>query len=899
MTYNKNFILECELHRLVVGSCQKVKKVNHMKKIVGNIICLIIFFFAGLISADSGRVDYRLDNEVFRRGLIDRGFDDWLKVYDVEHPAATDIDLLAEQIGRAWLNYRRETNHKIREKKLETLLELELDRVESYSDHPLSANWRVRYAGDLLNEKIGPIAFVHLIHLSLPKDLHDEMQSGLDRIDSQLSMAKKFLQTQLAGFQKLDDKSLAAVNRQGLPELYQSSLYQADYLRAWSMYHRIWMFPESDPNRVKILYELSDLLQALKNDQTDIGTGSLKLLQADVELLLGKNARALEMLEQAMRNLPGYYMFYAYIEQANIALANDQPRIAMQAVEKAQSLDLFQNDPERKELGELSLAMIEGRAKLAMLSEGDQCRRQNRNEAWASLTEVVTARPSLMVFVFPLILKNSESVSPGSMADVELFAHADNALAMNKTLLAQSDFRELISRKSVNKAIRKGAAIRLAMTLEKEGHFAMAVKTLSEADVCDSAEVAAEKARLAWLAYQADHTDASRKIFIESSSVLLDRFPHSDSSDQFRLLMAEDYSEQGSFAQSLQLIGQVPAGSARYMQAQAARVLVLSRQYKSQASGVRKQASPAEQILADQVEKACKDLLVVASANQKQPEKIETWSLSPDQVKLLAGAILAGADVLSDPLLDGGERARKLLEVNRPILNKYQDASKSTLAVQITMLVQTASTAGRIEAVNMTLKMLEEKQLPLSQMAETTIFVLETVHQAVLETAGVFSDVPNDLAMANLNLAKRAMRYFLNEKSLSKALSDRLLMFYIIAATDAGEYSLAKESFDKYKPEPGDVLVDLTLARMKMDYALKQYAASATGTMELLQKISPGDIRYWHALVINLRSHLALGSDRDQIVAAILARRREYPNLGSTFTREELEKILHLIETKQ
>jgi hypothetical protein len=127
---------------------------NEIKVKIKILSVLIVLMLVLPAKAESLQSDYRLDNEFFRRGLIDRGFDDWLKVYDEQHPAATDIDLLAEQIGRAWLNYRRETDPKKRTQKLDALLHLEQDRVESYSDHPLAANWRVRYAGDLLNEKI-------------------------------------------------------------------------------------------------------------------------------------------------------------------------------------------------------------------------------------------------------------------------------------------------------------------------------------------------------------------------------------------------------------------------------------------------------------------------------------------------------------------------------------------------------------------------------------------------------------------------------------------------------------------------------------------------------------------------------------------------------------------------
>ena len=59
------------------------------------------------------------------QSLIDRGFDDWLKIYDKSHPPASDLDLLAKQIGQAWLDYRQTREATDRARKLKLLLDLE------------------------------------------------------------------------------------------------------------------------------------------------------------------------------------------------------------------------------------------------------------------------------------------------------------------------------------------------------------------------------------------------------------------------------------------------------------------------------------------------------------------------------------------------------------------------------------------------------------------------------------------------------------------------------------------------------------------------------------------------------------------------------------------------------
>jgi hypothetical protein len=120
---------------------------------------------------------------------------------------------------------------------------------------------------------------------------------------------------------------------------------------------------------------------------------------------------------------------------------------------------------------------------------------------------------------------------------------------------------------------------------------------------------------------------------------------------------------------------------------------------------------------------------------------------------------------------------------------------------------------------------------------------------------------------------------------------DQLEEFVVIAAVDAGKFDLAKTLIGKLSPTQ-KTAPDVSLVTARLLLADKKYLESAEASMKLLEKLSPADVRYWHALIINLHSHLRLGSDASQIASAIIARQQEYPSLGNAVTKAELLKIL-------
>ena len=113
----------------------------------------------------------------------------------------------------------------------------------------------------------------------------------------------------------------------------------------------------------------------------------------------------------------------------------------------------------------------------------------------------------------------------------------------------------------------------------------------------------------------------------------------------------------------------------------------------------------------------------------------------------------------------------------------------------------------------------------------------------------------------------------------------------MIAAVDAGQYDDARSLAAKLTPDQRKS-PDVQLAISQTLLVEKKYFESAGKSMELLSLFSPADIRYWQALIINLHSHLGLGSDPSQIASAIVARQEEYPELGNAATKSQLLKIL-------
>jgi len=539
-----------------------------------------------------------------------------------------------------------------------------------------------------------------------------------------------------------------------------------------------------------------------------------------------------------------------------------------------------------------------------LLSPSEQADPVRRNEIWKNLTTMLIANAPLRALVFPKLLAISDTCPQDALADIELLVRAERSENANKIPLAQTELHSLLARKETPVELKISAALSLSRTYEQQGRFTDALAALQATagfgKHSQAALIAAESARMAWLAYRASSNAQQRSIFIDTTTRLLTQYPQNESADQFKLLMAEDFSQAGEFNQAFQWIQQIPPGSSLFLQAKAARVLTLSRQYKQEVRavpGYSTKPGSAAQRLADQIDAACKELLVIASARQPQPDKVETWTLTGDQVQLVAGAILATANVLADPELGRAKSADELFARYRPILAKYEKTSKSAVATRILTLTQTATAAGLLEAANLARQLLESRELPANQTLSAVLQVLEAIHQSTMTKQGDPLARGDDVTSAGFGLAQLTEDKLKSMANLPAALVTRLHAMYVIVAVEAGRYPQAMDMLKRYPQK--ETFIDLDLARARLALSEKKFPDSVTISMNALQSISPSDIRYWHALIVNLHAHLALGSDPTQIAAAIIARQQEYPELGNSATKRELSKLLNVVQKKK
>ncbi len=843
-------------------------------------VILLLLCFPIFCRGQSSRVDYRLDNELFRRGLIDRGLDDWLAIYDRQHPPLSDLDLLAGQIGGAWLKYRRAQDVHQREKALDELLDLELDRFESYPDHPLSANWQIRYSADLLNEKCSAFTFVKLLNLSLPAAEKKQFAGYLQKIQSHLEKSIHVLNTRIAKFRNLDDASLSAINRQGLPELYYSAQIRAEILRGWCLYYEAKLLKDRSAGQVRILYQLDKLLTTITEKESNPG---MKLLQGSVAMMLGNYSRAEILLRGAAKNLPERNVIFAKIDQVLSAYSENKLQIANDFLKQAERLKLiYHSDPRRYELIDLSILLLQGRVALKQLSPQELCSRDIRNRIWKKLTRVIIAKPEFGALVFPEIVHSDSSCPQENCADIELYAQGIEANASGKVPLAESKLRHLLARKNINPALSASAALILSGKLEKQGKLAEALAVLqsdlSRKKTADTCKLLAACARVSWRSLREEPTQEKRKVFLSAANRLLNTCPESPSADRFKLLMADQLAMQGKYNQAIQWTEQVVPSSDMYIRSKASKVLILAKEFRESPED-----SAIRSSLAGQIERECSDMLVVASSGQKDAKDVSSWQLSREQTDVLAGAILSCVNVLSSRKINRQKEANALMRRYKPILKRYEKTSKSGYLVQINTLIRAGSNGSLSRAISQASHLIVAKTLPRKQAVMVSVNLLSVLHQKIIMQSDILSP-PTDLAKESFTFAEIA------DKNLAG--NNVIRTLYAIIAGDSGRYELAKKIMKKLPDTPSRYPVDIALLRSRISFADKDYLSSAKGAMNILQQTSPSDIRYWQALIINLRSHLHLGSDHSQIASAVIVRKEQYPDMGNSATRRELMKIL-------
>ncbi len=883
------------------------------------IICLIL----SLVSICFGQMrkkDYRLDSELFRRGLIERGFDDWVKLYDEQHPPMSDLDFLAEQIANAWLKYRRAKNSNIRKQALEKLLSLETDRVESYPEHPLSPIWRIRLAADILNEKYGAFAFINLLDLYLPDNYRKDFLNGLKTITFHLNEAEKVLKTRLDNFKKLDNTELDKINRQGLTELYLTATVQAKSLRAWCLYHSVKLAKTKSSEQINQLYKLDNLLKELNNEITSSRNEGLAIIQASTERMLGNFSQANVMLERANKFISASYKIFIVIEETLLALELNKPIVAeLQIKQGYNAAKFYQRETGKYELIMLSLALLEGKAKLEKLSEQAICDRNDRNKAWNRLLSILQNNPQFSGLILNKLIYNDNITNrcpSSSLADIEIYARAKLTIAKGKIPLAKSMLARLLARKTVTPFIKQQAAILLAEIFEKQGMFAKAAKIIEKSITTGNinnnnnnkeinCKLRAEAARLSWLAMQAEPENQMLKNeFVKAARALILGCPESSYANKFKLLIADELCEEGKFNEAMQWIEQIPPSSKFYLQSRAERVLILARQFKN--SIIQSGQNTFVRNLANQIESACIDMLTIASAKQSEPNNPSSWKLSDSQIRILGSAILATVNVLTNENIAQADKANYLLNKYKPILTEYERKSGSAVFSQINALLKQNNTDSLIQAISLTQKLITQKHRQdknnkqrNANIANIIIAVLEAIHKYTLEHYAAPLSNSTPMTQSAIKLAELGKKkLFDNNHEFTPTEYEKFLTIYAIIACDDGKYSRAKELFNQIPKIPNRYKIDAKLAKAKIDFANQNYISAAGKTIEILQRVLPSDVRYWQGLIVNLYSHLKLGSDPIQIVNAIVARNAEHPQMGTKATKAQLTKILQIAQSR-
>ncbi|NLX05511.1 MAG: hypothetical protein GXY33_10235 [Phycisphaerae bacterium] len=845
------------------------------------------FVLLATLAAMAAAADYRLDDELFRRGLIDRGFDELLAVYDQGHPPEGDLDLFNLEIAQAWLGYRRAEGAADRSERLEKLLGMERERIATYRNHPLTATWRVRYANDLLSEKHASAVFLLALGLTLPDDAAERLPAGLDEIEGQLGEAREFLDGELSRFRGMDDQALAEANRAGLPELYGSSLLQARYLSAWTQFWRLDLLPSIQ--RVKVLYSLRDLLAELEATELASEQADFRVLQAAVHRRLGSVHEAGRMLEAVSGPLPPVCGLLAELERVRLAVELKEYSRA-EALAQAIDLSVWPQGYQR-DLVDLTARLMRGRIGLAQLGE-EACERGRREAALAEFSNALAARPELAAMFEREVVELGDCPAE-AMADVEVYLRAALVRREGRVEEAISLARGLVARGQGGAELVVAARRLLADCLAQTQRFGEAAAVLAD-QVNEGQELSeaalAQYASFAWRAYEQSGQHADRRRFVEAASGLLAQYPKTEQGDRFRLLLADQLGQSGRWREGLACLDAVESRSESYLEAQAARVLILTRRFGELSSSTTEPTAGETLSLAQDILAATQRMLSAVGTAQAKPDEVASWQLPLRQLNLVAGAVLACDRVLRHQAVGRADEAKQLTSLYAPLIEAYEKANPAALPARVLGLAEEATSESLAEAVVLATRMLAIEEIVADRKAETVATVLAAVHRRLLADRAepVVTDPPG-LAVKAADLSLRTIAA-LGEKA-GVAPARRLAALRTIAAADAGRYEQVPMSADGAE-SPEAYRIDLRLAAARASLVREGFTDAANISMEVIGSVSPGDLRHWHGLVVNLTAHMRLGSDPQQVAAAIMARQQQFPDLGNAATRSELLGIL-------
>lgn len=837
--------------------------------------------------------DYRLDDELFRRELIRYGFDKWLELYNEEHLPEDDLDLFSEQISQAWLKYSRSEGEEKAEA-LNKLLELEQLRIANYPNNVLLPIWQTRYASDLLLEKGRNLIAVHLAGLSLPEKEAEEFHRILNQVKQQLDKAAEFIDRAEKKFETLQEEELNTIIKQGIPELYELTNIKIKVLKIWYYYQLSKLLWQAPAERIKLLYRLKEDINELLQVSDQKALGAELIILADVENSLGDPEEAAVVLQKAKAYISQKDMLFYTITDISIN--------AKRGKDCSRQLTILNKllADQHNILLELSKAKAEALVQMGAVKSSDRMDPETRNNCLKPLASIIEKQPELIEYILPWLIEISQETDLNSASDLELFAKATYAFNKGKYPLTESILRRLINRPTY---LKEEAVLLLADALLVRGEKDKATELLSQYALSLSdpgAKIIRKAAELIWNELQ-NSPDNNNKVLqhrlVKLILTLFEKYPNEKDTDIFKLMIAGELADQGRFKEALRWINQIPPKSRYYILAHAKRVIILTKQYKSneKISSYKDLESNARGIL-----DALKDLYTITDLEEGEGQK-----LSEEEKHAVALALIYAIDTLSEKKL--GEALNKEAELIRKkyasLIENYSKQSKTVATEYFYTLIEKPSQSRLKEARDIAEKLLSQKTFPEYQKLKIINDLMYATYYWWLNNFSANEVLGGEDASLIDSIAEIAEKVI--SESSTKRSSDLLdqldrmaillsILHYITRDKTAINGEKVAEGFSRSSPEYKKAELDIELLQARRKLLQRNYTEAIQKSTKLIAELSPLDIRYWQALTINLMAHLKIGSDRSQIRSAILTRKAEFPELGNKETRKTLEYILEV-----
>jgi len=605
------------------------------------VVCWVIsvHLAAGaLCAAERQREDYRLDDEVFGRGLVARGLDHLWRLYDQRHAPTTDLSLLQREVVQAWREYLGAGKGAERKAALDRLLQLQRDRIAVYADQDLAPVWRVRLADDLLHCQGGEAAFVQLIGLALPQQQAKAFGQTLQEAQRLLEAACGQLEQRLRRFEGLAEGELEHLNRRGLVEVYERYRRYGRYLLAWVELHRLLLNGATGGGE-----PLQRVLSLADGVSPGTGTNahpSLRLLRAIAYRRGGKFAEAEAALAAAVGDANAAENLYLAIERIQLALARgkaDQAdRLVKAALSKLADGRLRASD---RRSAEAALLLLQGRSRLGALyrrSDGKVSADQRRG-CWEGLTQFLGSAQNVELFdlIWPGVAEAGERWTGDraeALAEIELLAAGMRHLRAEQWSAAGQLLERAIEG-SLPGGLRLAALPILSRCCYRQGRKHAAAEYLlsagdAEQDEARKRSLYEQAASIAWEQYAQSGSDRSARLLARTGRAFLAHDWRGGQADRCRVLAAEALLTLGRWDEAAAMCAGVEKSSRWYCGALGQRIRALCGQTKGRLDSGR-------------IRRLLDELGTVASS-AGDDDAVRSWVVG--QAVLAAGRALMGTD---------------------------------------------------------------------------------------------------------------------------------------------------------------------------------------------------------------------------------------------------------------